>query len=158
LLAPSILQPDDSSPKGGNVRLGTCEEPGSSIENPLNLSSSEELNFSSFDEYAQLQRRIFMATLIVSAFAVLITAIFFDFISSVSLLVGALAGVVYLRLLARSIGKLGKTSKSVGKVQLVVPVLLVLVVSRLPQLELLPSLLGFLMYKPALILQVMLEP
>jgi len=72
--------------------------------------------------------------------------------------VGALAGVVYLRLLARSIGKLGKTSKSVGKVQLVVPVLLVLVVSRLPQLELLPSLLGFLMYKPALILQVMLEP
>jgi len=29
--------------------------------------------------------------------------------------------------------------------------------ARLPQLELLPALLGFLLYKPALILQVLLD-
>ncbi|HJM80659.1 MAG TPA: ATP synthase, partial [Prochlorococcaceae cyanobacterium Fu_MAG_72] len=35
--------------------------------------------------------------------------------------------------------------------------LLVLVVSRLPQLELLPALLGFMLYKPAMILQVLFD-
>ena len=74
-----------------------------------------------------------------------------------SLLVGALSGVLYLRLLARSIGKLGTSSKSVGKIQLIVPVLLVLAVSKLSQLELLPALLGFLLYKPSLVFQILLE-
>jgi len=81
----------------------------------------------------------------------------FSLSTSISLLIGALFGALYLRLLARSVGNLGKSSKTVGKIQLVVPVLLVLGVSKLPQLDLLPSLLGFLLYKPSLILQVMLE-
>lgn len=70
---------------------------------------------------------------------------------------GSFSGILYLRLLARSIGKLGKSSKTVGKVQLIIPVLLVLVVSRLPQLSLLPAILGFLLYKPSLIIQEMFE-
>jgi len=36
-------------------------------------------------------------------------------------------------------------------------VLMVLVASKLPKLHLIPSFLGFLLYKPALILQTMLE-
>jgi ATP synthase protein I len=86
-----------------------------------------------------------------------VTALVFDLHIASSLLVGAVCGVLYLRLLARSVGKLGKASKSVSKIQLLVPVLLVLAVSRLPELELLPALFGFLLYKPAMILQVLLE-
>jgi ATP synthase protein I len=93
------------------------------------------------DDYLRLQRRLLLATLIVSAIAVLITALAFDLHIAGSLLVGALAGLLYLRLLARSVGKL----------------VLVLASARLPQLELLPALLGFLLYKPALILQVLLD-
>ena len=77
--------------------------------------------------------------------------------NAASVLVGSLAGVLYLRLLARSVGKLGNGSKKVGKLQLLVPVVLVLAAARLPQLELLPALLGFLLYKPALILQAVLD-
>jgi ATP synthase protein I len=63
-----------------------------------------------------------------------------------------------LRLLAKSIGSLGKKSTSVSKFQLLVPVLLVLVVTKLPYLHLIPALVGFLLYKPSLILQFIFEP
>ncbi|QVV67547.1 ATP synthase [Synechococcus sp. LA31] len=109
------------------------------------------------DDYLRLQQRLLLATLIVSAIAVLITAVVFDLHIASSLLVGAMAGLLYLRLLARSVGKLGNGAKKVGKTQLLVPVVLVLASARLPQLELLPALLGFLLYKPALILQVLLD-
>jgi ATP synthase protein I len=123
----------------------------------MDPDSSTEVSTTSDDEYAQLQRRFILATLAVSAFAVSVTALVFDLHIASSLLVGAVCGVLYLRLLARSVGKLGKASKSVSKIQLFVPVLLVLAVSRLPELELLPALFGFLLYKPAMILQVLLE-
>jgi hypothetical protein len=78
--------------------------------------------------------------------------------SAPSLLFGALSGILYFRLLARGIGRLGTSSKIVGKVQLLVPVILVLVSSRFPQLDLIPALLGFLLYKPALIIQFLSMP
>ena len=96
--------------------------------------------------------------IILTAFAVVISAFFIGTQTAFSLLLGSFAGILYLRLLARGIGKLGKSSASVSKIQLIVPVLLVLVVSRFPQLELLPALLGFLLYKPSLIVQFLLEP
>jgi ATP synthase protein I len=124
---------------------------------PLNPESPEPSPADAPDDYAQLQRRLILATLIVSALAALITALVFDLHTAASLLVGGLGGVLYLRLLARSVGKLGNGAKKVGKTQLLVPVVLVLAGARLPQLELLPALLGFLLYKPALILQVLLD-
>ena len=87
-----------------------------------------------------------------------LTAIFFGVNVSLSILVGALFGLLYLRLLARSIGHLGKTTSGVSKVQLIVPVVLFLAVSRLPQLQLVPSLVGFFLYKPSLIMQFLREP
>ena len=137
--------------------LGKTEESSESNESNLNLGSSDEAINATSDEYVQLQQRIFRAVLCVSAFAVAITALFFDLNTSISLLVGSCAGVLYLRLLARGIGQLGKSSNSVSKVQLLVPVVLVLAVSKLSQLELLPALLGFLLYKPSLIFQILLE-
>ena len=108
------------------------------------------------DEYVIFQRRIYQMNLIITVLAVVITSIFFEPRASISLLIGAFSGIIYLRLLARSIGKLGKSSKNVGKIQLAVPVLLVLGISRFPALDLLPALLGFLLYKPALIFQFLL--
>jgi len=138
-------QPKETSAKSGAV---------------TNLASSESHSQdpSNENEYVQLQSGIFKCALVLSALAVVFTAIVIDFHSSISVLVGALSGLVYLRLLARSIGRLGVQSQSVGKAQLLVPVILVVVVTRLPQLELLPSLVGFLLYKPSLIIQFLLKP
>ena len=108
-------------------------------------------------DFERLQRRLILATLLVSAIAVPATALIYDLHIASSLLVGGLAGALYLRLLARSVAKLGNGSKKVGKFQLLVPVVLVLAAARLPQLELLPALLGFLLYKPAVILQALTD-
>jgi len=157
LLASPLLQPEIDPPKGGQGGLETVVESSQNTELSMDPDSSTEVSTTSDDEYAQLQRSFILATLAVSVFAVSVTALVFDLHIASSLLVGAICGVLYLRLLARSVGKLGKASKSVSKIQLLVPVLLVLAVSRLPELELLPALFGFLLYKPAMILQVLLE-
>lgn len=109
------------------------------------------------DDYARLRQRLILATLILSAVAVGITELRFGLATAGSLLVGALAGVLYLRLLARSVERLGSGSKSVSKFQLLVPVVLVLAAARLPQLQMLPALIGFLLYKPAILLQAALD-
>ena len=64
------------------------------------------------DDYARLQQRLILATLMLSALTVIITALVFDLFIAGSVLVGALAGVLYLRLLARSVSKLGNGSKT----------------------------------------------
>lgn len=109
------------------------------------------------EDYRRLQRRLLLATALASALAVPITALVWDPATAASVLVGSLAGLLYLRLLARSVSRLGADSKSVGKVQLLVPITLVLAAARVPQLQMLPALLGFLLYKPALILQAVLD-
>ena len=157
LTASPLLQPESDPPKGGEIVLEKTLDVDSDSMLPLNVEGSGEAHPASRDEYVQLQRRIFLTTLALTVISTVLTAIFFDFQSSLSLLVGAFFGVIYLRLLARSVGKLGKSSKSVGKIQLLLPALLVIAVSKLPDLALLPSLLGFLLYKPSLILQCLLE-
>jgi len=132
-------------------------EVSSTLEKGTKSQSSNENLEDEPSEYVLLQRRLFILTLVVSALAVLLSAIFCGLDVAISLLVGALSGLFYLRLLVRSIGNLGKTTSGVSKVQLLVPVVMFLVVSRLPQLQLLPSLLGFFLYKPSLIMQFLLE-
>ena len=157
MLAIPLLQPQNDPPKEDQLKLEKLEESGQSTEGNLDFGPFMEASTASRDEYVQLQQRIFRSALLVSALVVSVSALLFDPHVSISLLVGALSGILYLRLLARSIGKLGSTTKSVSKIQLVVPVVLVLAVSKLPQLDLLPALLGFILYKPSLILQILLE-
>jgi len=123
----------------------------------VDVESFEMNSEVSIDEYALLQQRIFRMTIVVAAILGCLTIIFVDFNASISLFVGAFSGILYFRLLARSIGSLGKNSTSVSKVQLIVPVLLILVASKLPTLHLIPALVGFLLYKPSLILQFLFE-
>ena len=110
------------------------------------------------DEYLELQFRVFRLTFLLTVLSVGIAGFFYGIQASASLFIGALSGIFYFRLLARGVGRLGTSSKIVGKVQLLVPVLLVLASSRFPQLDLIPALLGFLLYKPALIIQFLSMP
>lgn len=109
------------------------------------------------DDYHRLRRRLLVATTVAAALAVPTVGLIFGLAAAFSALVGALCGLLYLVLLSRSVSRLGVNSKSVGKVQLLVPIVLVLASAKLPQLHLLPALLGFLLYKPALIAQALLD-
>jgi ATP synthase protein I len=109
------------------------------------------------DHYRRLRRRLLVATTVAAALAVPAVGFAFGLKAALSALVGALSGLFYLVLLSRSVSRLGASSKSVSKVQLLVPIVLVLAAAKLPQLQLLPALLGFLLYKPALLVQALLD-
>jgi len=124
----------------------------------LDIDSLDSSSLGKTDEYLELQFRVFRLAFLLTIFSVGIAGFFFGIKASASLFIGALSGIFYFRLLARGVGKLGTSAKIVGKVQLLVPVLLVVGSSRFPQLDLIPALLGFLLYKPALIIQFLLMP
>jgi len=156
LLASSPVTSASNSQNGDSI-LCSGPETNEKLKLSEDLESAEISSGDPSAEYASLQLRIFRINLAVTAVAVLVSILFVDFNAAISLLLGACLGIVYLRLLAKSIGSLGKSSSSVSKVQLIVPVVLVLVVAKVPELKLLPSLVGFLLYKPSLIIQFLLE-
>ena len=104
------------------------------------------------DEFTKLQLTIFGITFIVSILLASITGIFLGFTFGFSIFIGAIAGIFYLRLLAKSVGKLGKESSGVSKLQLLVPICLFIFASKLGSLDIFPVMIGFFIYKPSLIL------
>jgi len=174
LQAVPITSPDADPPEVSNPAV---EEPSLSLEPPpsvsVSLRTAETCPVGSptdgssiggsgpgdpgMDHFQRLQRRIILATVAAAALAVPVTAWLFGASAAFSLLVGSVAGLLYLKLLARSVSRLGVATKSVGKAQLLVPLLLVFAASRLPQLQILPALVGFLLYKPALLVQALLD-
>ena len=109
------------------------------------------------EAFHRFQSQLQLFTLVLAVPVVVVTAVLWGLGPSLSLALGAACALLYLRLLGRSVASLGPDSRGIGKIQLLVPIVLVLGASRLPQLQLLPALLGFLLYKPAVILQALLE-
>jgi len=143
---------------GGLFVASEIVEDCSSRDPLLDIDSLDTSSGVKTDEYLELQFRVLRLTFLLTVFSVGIAGFFLGIQVSASILFGALSGIFYFRLLARGVGRLGTSSKIVGKVQLLVPVLLVLVSSRFPQIDLIPALLGFLLYKPALIIQFLSMP
>jgi len=140
------------------AEVTSSAEPSASAAVSSGLDPSNRFDPSNgMDDYYRLQRRLLLFTLLLSAVAVTITAFVASLATAFSLLVGAIAGLLYLWLLSRSVSRLGEQSRRISKAQLLVPVALVLVASKVPQLSILPALLGFLIYKPAVILQALLD-
>ncbi|MDC2974756.1 hypothetical protein OAX47_01005 [Prochlorococcus sp. AH-736-K09] len=139
-------------PSNENVQFS--QSPDNSIikESKFGIANQIVNLLSQNDEYTKLQLTIFGITFIVSVLIASITGIFFGFIFGFSIFIGAIAGIFYLRLLAKSVGKLGKESSGVSKLQLLVPVCLFIFASKLGSLDILPAMIGFFIYKPSLIL------
>lgn len=105
----------------------------------------------SMQEYYRLQNELLRSTLIISAVIFACVWIFYSLNIALNYLIGACTGVVYLKMLARNVEQLGRGKKQVGKTQLAALVVVIVVASRLDQLQILPIFLGFLTYKAAVI-------
>tara|TARA_Y100000589_G_scaffold323299_1_gene357621 strand:- start:2684 stop:3148 length:465 start_codon:yes stop_codon:yes gene_type:complete len=103
------------------------------------------------DDFLILQLKIISLTFAVSIVLSLSTSLFVSRIFGLSIFIGSVVGIFYLRLLAKSIWNLGKTSSGVSKVQLLLPVCLFIFASKNEFVEILPAVIGFFLYKPALI-------
>ena len=102
------------------------------------------------DDFFSLQLALFCITLFLSIVITIVTCIFINFSFGLSIFIGSIIGIFYLRLLAKSIGNLGKTSSGISKVQLLLPLCLFIFASRNEFIEILPSFIGFFLYKPAM--------
>jgi ATP synthase protein I len=144
-----------TTPDADGLLSSSSAEPEASISTEAASATTPPGN--GMDQFHSLQRRLFLFTGLAAALAVPAAALLFGTGAAASLLIGALAGLLYLRLLARSVSRLGGQSRSIGKAQLLVPLVLLLAAARLPQLEILPALVGFLLYKPAVLAQAIGE-
>ena len=115
------------------------------------IASQFQKIFSKNDEYTKLQITIFGITFIFAIVVASLTGITIGSTFGFSVFIGAIAGIFYLRLLAKSIGKLGKESNRVSQLQLLVPVCLFIFASKLGSLDIFPAMIGFFIYKPSLI-------
>ena len=138
-------------PSNENVQFSQSLENSIIKESKYGFANQIDNLLSQNDEYTKLQLTIFGITFIISTLLALITGIFLGFTFGFSIFIGAIAGIFYLRLLAKSIGKLGKESSGVSKLQLLVPVCLFIFASKLGSLEIFPAMIGFFIYKPSLI-------
>ena len=136
---------------GKNVHNSPAQE--NSFINGIKLVISSQFKkfFSKNDEYTKLQITIFGITFIVAILVASITGFIIGYTFGFSVLTGAIAGIFYLRLLAKSIGKIGKESNRFSQLQLLVPVCLFIFASKLGSLDILPAMIGFFIYKPSLV-------
>ena len=118
------------------------------IENPL---LTKFFNFFSIsNNYFELQLAIFSLTFLFSLVITIITCICISLKFGLSIFLGSIVGIFYLRLLAKSIGNLGKSSSGVSKLQLLLPVCLFIFASKNEFIDILPAIIGFFLYKPSL--------
>ena len=138
-------------PSNENVQFPQSLDNSIIKESKSSIATQLDNFLSKNDEYTKLQLTIFCITFIFSILVASITGIFLGFTFGLSILIGAIAGIFYLRLLAKSVGKLGKESTGVSKLQLLVPVCLFIFASKLGSLDIFPAMIGFFIYKPSLI-------
>lgn len=104
------------------------------------------------EAFHDLRLQLLRLTLVITAVAAVVTGLAWGRQPCLSLLAGAAAGLLYLLLLSRNVQRLGKSTSKVGKLHLAVPILLVILALRLDSLAFFPAFLGFLLYKPAVLL------
>lgn len=113
--------------------------------------SSVESSEDSMGEYQQLKQELYLITIGITAVVFAAVTYFYDLRVAFNYLLGAAAGVVYLRLLAKDVDRIGNESIKLSLDRQALVVVLMLVAAKWHQLQILPVFLGFLTYKAALI-------
>jgi len=118
------------------------------VKNFFNIKSLTFFSLS--NDYFKLQLAIFSLTFLFSLFITVLACIFISLKFGLSIFIGSVVGIFYLRLLAKSIGNLGKSTSGVSKAQLLLPVCLFIFASKNEFIEIFPAIIGFFLYKPSL--------
>lgn len=105
-------------------------------------------------EFYQLSQELLVITLALAAIVFICVWIFYSLNVALNYLIGACTGVVYLRMLAKDVERLGREKQQLSKTRLALIIGLILLASQWNQLQIMPIFLGFLTYKAALIIYV----
>ena len=115
----------------------------------------QAVNSDSMDEYYQLKKSIFFVTLAVTAVIFLLVYVSYSQITALSYLIGAIVGIIYLRMLAKDVEKVSYSNPRTGSGRLALFAGMIIVATQWDKLEVLPIFLGFLTYKLAIIFYIL---
>jgi ATP synthase protein I len=124
-------------------------------------SSSATANDNSMEEYYQLQRTLYLVTLGMSGVIFGSVWYFYSLNTALNYAIGASAGLVYLKMLARDVQRLGVQKSRLGSGRLAPLIGLLVLATQLEKLQILPIFLGFMTYKAAIlayVLQITIVP
>lgn len=138
------MNTSDTSPESITVESNTSEvatvptEPNASIQ-----------------EYYKLQKELYVITLTITGIIFISVWVFYSLNIALNYLIGAAISVVYLRMLAKDVERIGREKGSLSKTRLGLFIGLIIVATQLNELKIMPIFLGFLTYKAALIIHVL---
>ena len=135
--------------------MNSTDETPQLTESVDEATTLEEPSVKSLDnsmgEYQQLKQELYLITLAITAVAFATVVYFYGLRIAGNYLLGAVTGVVYLRLLARDVDRLGTETMKLSLNRQALVIVLMLVAAKWNQLQILPVFLGFLTYKAALL-------
>jgi len=160
--SPNSLK-EASAPLGLRLNIGDAElaqklaqvqaeedpsEESSEDESPTVLPPPSE---ASMQEYYKLQQSLLILTVVFGSVIFPFVAWTYSLNTALNYLIGASTGLVYLKMLARSVGKIGRESPKSNSGRLAILIGVLVVSTQWSELSILPIFLGFLTYKAALI-------
>jgi len=130
-------------------------EPTSAEEELSQTGSPSPTNNSSMDEFYQLKKNLLLATLVLTGIIFFSVWIVYSLNIALNYLLGACAGMVYLRMLAKDVESLSQQKRSLSSNRFALLAGLIIIASQWQNLHIMPIFLGFLTYKAAILVYVL---
>lgn len=130
----------------------TEDIPQAGTVSTVSTVSSETSN--PMQDFYSLQQELLAYTLAFTAIIFISVWIFYSLNIALNYLLGATTGVVYLKMLARDVERIGSQNQRISKTRLGLFFAVMIVGTQWNQLQILPIFLGFLTYKASLMVYV----
>ncbi|MEB3229714.1 MAG: ATP synthase subunit I [Leptolyngbyaceae bacterium] len=106
-------------------------------------------------EYYQLQQELWVTSIILIGIIFPTVWVTYSLNVALNYIIGASIGIVYIRLLGKKVEAIGRQKSMLSNVRFALIIGVIVVASRLQELEILPIFLGFLTYKVAIIIYML---
>jgi ATP synthase protein I len=123
-------------------------------EEDTQKNSEQSKPSESMRDFYQLYKELLLITLALTTVIFVSVWVFYSLNIALSYLLGACTGLLYVRMLAKDVERLGNEKLQLSKNRFALLVVLILIASRWNQLQILPIFLGFLTYKATLLIYV----
>ncbi len=131
-----------------SVAINASSEGDQSVAAQATTFSSD----SAMTEYVKLKRELYITTVVIGIVVFVSVWLAYELNVALNYLLGAIVGLVYVRMLAREVEKLSYEKRGLNNNRLGLFAGVMILAIRVPQLQVLPVFLGFLTYKVALLI------